>query len=64
MKKGEVGLAKCFSKSTETRDELSKNCNPKVLSRCLAVRVVGGIVTIYTWLSACNYLGITAKISR
>ena len=26
--KGAVGLAKHFSKSTETRDELSTTCNP------------------------------------
>ena len=26
MKKGDVGMAKCFSKSMETRDELSTTC--------------------------------------
>ena len=36
MKKGDVGMAKRFSKSTETRDELSTMCNPKVMSRCLS----------------------------
>ena len=34
-KKGDVGMAKCFSKSTETRDELLTICNP--MSRCLSV---------------------------
>ena len=29
-------MAKHFSKSTETRDELSTTCNPKVMSRCLS----------------------------
>ena len=37
MKKRDVGMAKFFSKSTETRDELSTNCNPKVMSRRLSV---------------------------
>ena len=27
MKKGDVGVTKCFSKSTEIRDELSTTCN-------------------------------------
>ena len=30
-------MAKRFSKSTETRDELSTTCNPIVISRCLSV---------------------------
>ena len=29
-------MVKGFSKITETRDELSTNCNPKVMSRCLS----------------------------
>ena len=29
-------MVKPFSKSTETRDELSTTCNPKVMSRCLS----------------------------
>ena len=28
-------MAKRFSKSTETGEELSTTCNPKVMSRCL-----------------------------
>ena len=36
MKKRDVGMAKHFSKCTETRDELSTTCNPKVMSRCLS----------------------------
>ena len=35
MKKGDVGMAQCL-KSTETRDELSTTCNPKIMSRCLS----------------------------
>ena len=31
-------MAKRFSKSIETRDELSTACNPKVMSICLSVR--------------------------
>ena len=31
-----VGVAKHFSKSTETRDELSTTCNSKGMSRCLS----------------------------
>ena len=27
-----VGMAKCFSKSMETREELSTTCDPKVMS--------------------------------
>ena len=37
MKKGDVGLAKRFSKSYKTRDKLSTTCNPKVMSRCLSM---------------------------
>ena len=29
-------MVKHFSKSTETREELSTTCNPKVMSRCLS----------------------------
>ena len=36
MNKGDVGMAKLFAKSTETRDELSTTCNQKVMSRCLS----------------------------
>ena len=36
MKKEDVGMAKRFSKSMETREELSTNCNPEVMSRCLS----------------------------
>ena len=35
MKKGDVGINASL-KSTETRDELSTTCNPKVTSRCLS----------------------------
>ena len=31
--KGDVGMV---LRSTETREELSTNCNPKVMSRCLS----------------------------
>ena len=43
MEKGDVGMAlfqgrlNASLKSTETRDELSTTCNPKVMSRCLSV---------------------------
>ena len=38
MKKGDVGMAKRFSKSTETRDRASTTCNPIfVLSGCLSM---------------------------
>ena len=33
----ELGMAKRSSKSTETKDELSTTCNPKIMSRCLSV---------------------------
>ena len=36
MEKGDVGMAKCFTKKYGTRDELSTTCNPKVMSRCLS----------------------------
>ena len=36
MKKEDVGMVKSFSKSTETREELSTTCNPKVMSRFLS----------------------------
>ena len=29
-------MAKCFSKSTETREEISTTCNPNGMSRCLS----------------------------
>ena len=35
--KGDLGMAKRFSKHTVTREELSTTCNPKVMSRCLSV---------------------------
>ena len=36
MKKGDVGMDKRFLKSTETSEELSTTCNPKVMSKCLS----------------------------
>ena len=36
MKKGDVEWLNDSLKSTETRDELSTTCNPKVRSRCLS----------------------------
>ena len=36
MEKGDVGMAKCFSKKYGNKDELSTTCNPKVMSRCLS----------------------------
>ena len=35
-KKGDVGMVKTSLKSMETREALSTNCNPKVMSRCLS----------------------------
>ena len=35
MEKGDVGMAKRFSKNYGNKDELSTTCNPKVMSRCL-----------------------------
>ena len=37
MKKGDVGMANASLKSTETRDELSTTCNPKVMLGCLSM---------------------------
>ena len=36
MIKGDVGWLNASLKSTETWDELSTTCNPKVISRCLS----------------------------
>ena len=37
MKKGDVGMANASLIYSETRDELSTTCNPKVMSRFLSV---------------------------
>ena len=37
MKKGDVGIAKCFSKKYRNKGCASTTCNPKVTSRCLSV---------------------------
>ena len=34
--KGEVGMAKRFSKKYGNKEELSTTCNPKAMSRCLS----------------------------
>ena len=34
--KGDVGMVNASLKSTETGEELSTNCNPKIMSRCLS----------------------------